>query len=112
MWKQLAIITELEDNYYYERALQKAIRLVKYLPSDFQDPKKLNFPAKAKSVLEELNKVIIDNAMSHRRNINTRQAKNQIASNLLDEFIQELCITLDKKGYMEQKGGLTPRGHE
>ncbi len=112
VWKEISKIREYQEQGQYARALKALIDLIDYLPKDFQETMK--FREKAKNVLKELRVIHtgsyqIDSFLSY---VDSRNNLNDFAEDVLKDFISELSIKLDAKGYMEKKGGPVEHGGE
>jgi len=104
LWREIAEIRDFQNmNYHYE-ALKRLLSLIDYLPRDFQIT--LKFQEKAKKIEKEMRR-ISDNATgvdAFTQMVDSLDALDGYAETVLRSLLSDLCLKLDKKGYMEKPG--------
>lgn len=104
LWKDLAGIRELQKNGEYYSALWDLLDLIDWLPEDFQD--KMEFQKKAKQIRQQLENIKTNRILPIQQDNDLEIQKNRISCIILKKIIPELSKSLDRKGYMERKGGV------
>lgn len=110
LWKHLIAISELQAEGRYYRALERLSLLLDWMPEDFQ--KKFKLTEKIRKLQKEIDAIQTPEATSFLRQSHTNNLRNERAMELLKDFVPEFAILLDKKGYMERKGGNVEYGTE
>ena len=108
LWREIAEIRDFQNmNQHYE-ALKRVLTLIDYLPRDFQIT--LKFQEKARKIEKEVKK-ISGNAVgvdAYTQMVDRLDDLDYYAETVLRSLLSELCLKLDRKGYME-KPGARPR---
>ena len=110
LWKEISLIREFQRQGLYYDALVYAIDLIDYLPNDFQET--LEFQKKAKKIAQEIGEITPKQGYLYRQKIDISQKRNIISKPKLKTFMADLCLNLDKKGYLEKKGYPVEHGNE
>jgi hypothetical protein len=102
LWREIAEIRDFQSmNQHYE-ALKRLLTLIDYLPRDFQIT--LKYQEKARKIEKELNK-ISGNAVgvdAYTQMVDRLDDLDYYAETVLRRLLSELCLDLDRKGYMEK----------
>jgi len=112
LWKQITDIRELQKRGYYYEALVQALDLIDYLPQDFQD--KLKFQQKAQKIAERISQIDRDaeGVDAYTQMVDSLSSLDEHAKTVLKDFMADLCVKLDAKGYMEKRPSEVERGSE
>lgn len=112
IWKEISKIREHQTSGEYARALKDLLELISYLPKDFQET--LKFQEKAQKQLTQLQNIRQNTSESddYMTALAIHYDQNAYAETSLRDFISELCLKLDQKGYMEKRGGPMEHGGE
>ena len=112
LWENVRAIRRAEMEAKYASALDLAISLIPYLPNGI----KKKFDGRAKKIekdmqylASEVKKKAFD---MFQEGVVRNRVLNKYAKVKLGEFVDELCGELDKRGYMEKKQKVVPRGRE
>lgn len=110
LWKQIGDIRELQKSGLFYEALRQTIDLIDYLPKDFQN--KFEFQQKAKKISKELDEINngVESVDEYTHMVDRLEALDNYSKGKLKEFIAELSIRLDEKGYEEKKSSPIERG--
>jgi hypothetical protein len=104
LWREIAEIRDFQNmNQHYE-GLKRLLTLIDYLPRDFQIT--LKFQEKAQKIEKEMRR-ISDNATgvdAFTQMVDSLDALDGYAETVLRSLLSDLCLKLDKKGYMEKPG--------
>lgn len=108
LWREIAEIRDFQNmNQHYE-ALKRLLSLIDYLPRDFQIT--LKFQEKAQKIEKEIRKISdnVEGVDTYTQMVGCLDELDNYAEGVLKSLLSELCLKLDKKGYME-KPPVTPR---
>jgi len=107
VWKELAIIRELERNEHYYQALHYSVSLLKYLQPEVRRKQEKN----AKTIFTEIKQRIAN--IKGSSFFSTQLLRNRLAKQLgqeyLDEIITALSDQLGERAYMERGASASPK---
>ena len=110
LWKCLDKIETAMDEGDYILAMERAVRLVNYLPAQIKKEFRPKAQTLRKRVIEKTKEIEgVDDYTTRMRRLDFMQ---RLASRLVPEFINDLLIALDERGYLEVKPRQVPRGYE
>lgn len=102
LWKGISKIWDLQQQGDHITGVEVAINFVDYLPEDIQNKHEFQKKAQEMQTRVKLARKTVNHSDIFITNVSRNRYLQNVAKQLLKDFVRELCVLLSKRGYMEK----------